>query len=171
MMIEIRSAETQPDLEMIRALLREYFEWLDRDLGVDIRYQEPEKELAALPGPYAPPAGVLLLALLDGQPAGCAAIKPQASGGCLMKRMYVRPACRGRGVAKALGCELIRAARACGYQSMQLGTMDVMEAAQGLYIHMGFQVVQPRQEVPSEIGKRTVFMELDLSGPLGPALP
>jgi GNAT superfamily N-acetyltransferase len=165
-MIEIRSAVTQPDLEMVRGLLREYFEWLDRDLGVDIRYQGPEKELAALPGPYAPPAGVLLLALLDGQPAGCAAIKPQESGGCLMKRMYVRPVCRGQGVAKALGRELIRAARACGYPRMQLGTMDVMEAAQGLYTYLGFQVVQPYQDVPTEIGKHTVFMELDLSSPL-----
>ena len=161
-MLEIRSAMTEQDLEHVRGLLREYFEWLDRDLSVDIRYQAPEQELAALPGPYTPPAGVLLLALLDGLPAGCAAIKPQEAGRCTMKRMYVRPDCRGRGVAKALGLELIRVARESGYRCIQLGTMDVMEAAQVLYAGLGFKIVQPYQAVPSEIGKHTVFMELEM---------
>jgi putative acetyltransferase len=95
--VEIVDVETPQHLEHIRQLFREYFRWVEDDLGFDIGYQGVEAELAALPGYYAPPKGCLLLALDGSEAAGCVALRPMEDGACELKRMYVRSGHRGQG--------------------------------------------------------------------------
>ena len=102
-MIRVRPAETERDLATIGGLFREYS---DR-LGFDLGFQDFESELAALPGAYAPPSGVLLIAEGEGGAAGCVALRPFAAGVCEMKRLYLRPDYRGQGIGRALASAAI----------------------------------------------------------------
>ena len=157
--ITIQTPAGPDDYEQVRGLLREYLDWIAGELNLDISYQKPDEELQNLPGPYAPPGGAILLAWVDGQPAGCVAYKPYDPGSCTMKRMYVRPDYRGLGVGRALVEELLELAREAGYQNMRLGTMDVMLSAQRLYQAMGFAAIDFKSEVQTELTRRTVTME------------
>jgi ribosomal protein S18 acetylase RimI-like enzyme len=126
-----------------RAILREYA----AALGVDLCFQDFEAELAGLPGDYASPGGALLLAFVDGRLAGCGALRPLAdadyANACEMKRLYVRPDFRGRGVGRILAQALVDRAREAGYSNMLLDTLDDMESARGLYETLGFEEIPP----------------------------
>lgn len=126
-----------------REILREYA----AGLGVDLCFQGFEEELAALPGDYAPPAGAFLLALVDGQVAGCGAMRPLPDAdypnACEMKRLYVRRAFRGFGLGRVLAQALIDRAVQAGYSNLLLDTLDDMEAARGLYESLGFEEIPP----------------------------
>lgn len=147
-------SETLPEIELLspqdaqgwdetRAILREYADSLD----VDLCFQGFEEELAQLPGAYAPPAGLMLLALVDGAVAGCGAFRnlPDVDypNACEMKRLYVRPAFRRFGLGRLLAQALMDRASQAGYSSMLLDTLDEMEAARGLYESLGFEEVPP----------------------------
>ena len=129
--------------EEARAILREYAQSLD----VDLCFQGFEEELASLPGEYDAPQGTLLLALVDGQVAGCGGFRPlmdsDYANACEMKRLYVRPAFRRFGLGRVLAQALIDDARRAGYSSMLLDTLDDMEAARGLYSLLGFEEIAP----------------------------
>ena len=132
------------ELENCRRLFREYAE----QLQVDLCFQGFEAELAALPGEYAESAGGrLLLALVDGEPAGCGALRHLADvdhvNACEMKRLYVRRGFRRYGLGRTLAQTLIDAAREIGYSNMLLDTLDDMEAARELYASLGFREVPP----------------------------
>ncbi|HUQ99291.1 MAG TPA: GNAT family N-acetyltransferase [Gemmatimonadaceae bacterium] len=116
--------------------------------------------LASLPAPYVPPGGGLWLAWDGGEAAGCIALQQLADGIGEIKRMYVRPESRGRGVARALVHRAIVEARALGYERLRLGTLTSMQAAQNLYAGLGFRRIEPYRQV--EFGD-TVFYELDLA--------
>jgi len=126
-----------------REILREYA----AGLGVDLCFQGFEAELAALPGDYAAPAGAFLLALVDGQVAGCGAMRALADvdypNACEMKRLYVRRAFRGFGLGRVLAQALIDRAVQAGYSNLLLDTLDDMEAARGLYESLGFEEIPP----------------------------
>lgn len=130
-------------LEAVRDLFREYAS----GLGVDLCFQGFEQELASLPGDYAEPRGVLLLALVDGAPAGCAGLRPLPDvdypNACEMKRLYVRRAFRGFGLGRALTQAVLEQAARGGYSTLLLDTLDDMEAARGLYESLGFSEVPP----------------------------
>jgi putative acetyltransferase len=130
-------------LEQARALFRDYA----GSLAVDLCFQGFEAELAALPGDYAEPAGALLLALVDGQPAGCGAFRPLPDvdypNACEMKRLFVRPAFRGFGLGRLLAQALLDRATEAGYSTLLLDTLDDMETARGLYASLGFIEVPP----------------------------
>jgi GNAT superfamily N-acetyltransferase len=131
------------ELDATRAIFREYAASLD----IDLNFQGFEAELSALPGDYAAPAGSLLLALVDGDVAGCVAMRPLPGEvdpeGCEMKRLYVRRAYRRFGLGRLLAEQLIAHAREAGHSRMYLDTLDDMEAARGLYAELGFHEVPP----------------------------
>jgi putative acetyltransferase len=126
-----------------RAILRDY----SASLTVDLSFQNFDQELAELPGVYAQPSGLLLLALVDGAVAGCGAFRdlPDADvpNACEMKRLFVRPAFRGFGLGRMLAQALMDRATEAGYSSMFLDTLDEMETARGLYESLGFVEVPP----------------------------
>lgn len=152
----IRAALLQ-DMALAASLFREYA----GGIGIDLSYQGFEAELAALPGAYAPPRGVILLAEQNGAAAGCVAVRPLGDGGvCEMKRLHVRDTARGQGLGRALAKAAIAAARKLGYATMRLDTLSTMIAAQSLYRTLGFRLIAPYYATPVA---GTVFMEKTLA--------
>ncbi len=141
--IELICPTSDQDWRDVRAILRDYADSLD----VDLCFQGFEQELATLPGAYAPPQGLMLLALVDGAVAGCGAFRnlPDVDypNACEMKRLFVRPAFRRFGLGRQLAQSLMDRASQAGYSSMLLDTLDEMEAARGLYESLGFEEVPP----------------------------
>lgn len=140
---------TQPhELEAVRAIFREYAQGLD----VDLCFQGFDEELAGLPGDYAAPRGALLLARIDGEVAGCVALRPADTvdypNAAEMKRLYVRKAFRGFGLGRQLAERALDAARLAGYACVLLDTLDDMEAARALYEELGFQEIPPYYHNP-----------------------
>ncbi len=150
-----RQAASPDEIALAKTLFAEYQE----AIGVDLCFQSFEKELAELPGAYAPPSGRLLLAFSGAQPAGCIALPPLAEGTCEMKRLYVRPAFQGTGVGRRLVEALLQEARAIGYRGVRLDTLPSMRAAQALYESLGFVDIPPYNDHPIE---GTRFMERTL---------
>ena len=132
--------------------VREIFQEYATALGIDLDFQGFDAELASLPGEYAPPRGALLLALIDGQVAGCCALRPLDTAdypnAAEMKRLYVRRPFRRFGLGRQLAEAILDAARAGGYHSVLLDTLDDMEAARQLYAELGFQEVAPYYHNP-----------------------
>jgi ribosomal protein S18 acetylase RimI-like enzyme len=149
-------------LEAVRDLFREYA----AGLGVDLCFQRFDEELAALPGDYAEPRGVLLLALVDGAPAGCGALRPLSDvdypNACEMKRLYVRRAFRGFGLGRALTQAVLEQATRAGYSTLLLDTLDDMEAARGLYESLGFVEIPPYYYNPIPGAH---YLKVDLESP------
>ena len=153
--MRIVQAGTAGDLAQIQDLFVEYA----RELGVDLGFQGFTLELAGLPGLYAPPAGRLLLAIENGEPAGCVALRPREAGVCEMKRLFVRPAFRHRAIGRALAERIISEARLAGYCLMQLDTLPALENATRLYESLGFSRCPGYYDTPLP---ETIFMELRL---------
>jgi len=139
---------------------RELFLEYAQALGVDLSYQDFDRELAELPGEYGRPAGGLLAARLGGETIGCVALRPLGSDACEMKRLFVRPGHRGSGAGRALADAVIAAAREAGYASMRLDTLPQMQAAQAMYETLGFREIEPYYPSPVP---GTRFLEIDLS--------
>lgn len=156
-MVRISPTTSKELLEQARELFLEYAQ----ALGIDLSFQNFEQELAALPGEYAPPDGKLLLAFDGAQLAGCGALRKLEGGLCEMKRLYVRPAFRGKGIGRALAIALVAAAREIGYTHMRLDTLPSMGEAAALYRSLGFREIKPYRFNPVP---GTLFMELDLEG-------
>ncbi len=140
---------TQPhEMDTVRALFQDYADSLD----VDLAFQHFGEELDSLPGDYAPPRGVIMLAEVDGSPAGCCAIRPLDTvdypNACEMKRLFVRKAFRGFGLGRQLAEAALDAARRAGYASVLLDTLDTMESARALYAELGFEEIPPYYHNP-----------------------
>src|SRR6201997_961318 len=116
----IYPAESPSEIELIRELFLEYAQ----SLGFSLCFQNFDKELAGLPGDYAPPEGRLLLATYEDRLAGCVALHPLESQICEMKRLYLRPQFRGKGLGRALADQIITEARQIGYQRIRLDTVE-----------------------------------------------
>lgn len=132
------------DLSAIRQLLDEYAAFL----GMDLEFQHFAHERQHLPGDYAPPRGVLLLARLDGAPAGMAALRPRDGARCEMKRLFVRREARGAGLGRQLAERIIAEARSIGYREMLLDTLPIMQDAQRMYVALGFRDIAPYYDSP-----------------------
>jgi putative acetyltransferase len=142
-------------LSAVRRLFKEYA----ASLEVDLAFQDFERELRELPGEYGPPAGRLLLALDDAEPAGCVALRPYEPGVCEMKRLYVRPAYRASGLGRRLVEEIVAAGRDRGYDRMRLDTLPSMVAARRLYRSVGFEEIEAYRFNPVH---GTTYFELRL---------
>jgi putative acetyltransferase len=143
-------------LAIARALFQEYAD----SIGVDLCFQGFAQELDELPGKYSPPAGGLFIAFIDDTPMGCVAIRPLGSDGAAeLKRLYVRPAARGKQLGLALTQSAIQRARDAGYRVIRLDTLPSMGDAQRLYRRMGFKEIPPYTFNPIP---GAAYMELDL---------
>jgi putative acetyltransferase len=166
---EIVTPATAEELDEVCALMRAFVAWHrsrhQEDLTLIDAYfdaGEFERELAALPGKYAPPRGALLLARHGGRAAGCVALREIDADRCEMKRMFVYPDLQGHGVGRRLGEAVIAEARAIGYRTMLLDTSTRQREAQSLYRRLGFRDIAPYYDLPEELRRWLVFMELPL---------
>ena len=162
-MIQIVEVQTASELEQVKDLFRAYFQFLAHDHGLDISYQGIEEELADLPGKFAPPDGRLIMAVIPEQAIGCAALRRIDPKVCELKRMFVLPQFRGQGAGKALALRLIEDAKTIGYECMRLDTGNFLTAAVKLYESLGFQRIEPYNEIPEDLRKIAIFMELRLN--------
>jgi len=153
--LRIFQAQAEEQIKAARELFLEYAE----GLGIDLCFQDFDREVAELPGDYAPPGGRILLGLVGEEVAGCVAVRGLNDGACEMKRLYVRPSQRGSGIGRRLVREVIAAARGLCYKRLLLDTLPVMAEAQRLYEYLGFREIEPYYENPVP-GAR--FLELDL---------
>ena len=154
--LEIIAAVSPHQLEHVRDLFKEYAQ----SLGFSLCFQGFDKELADLPGMYAPPEGRLLLGIVDGEPAGCVGLHKLENRICEMKRLYVRPSFRGSGVGRHLAESIITEARAIGYKKMRLDTIaGMMDPAISLYRQLGFAKIDPYRLNPIS---GALYMELEL---------
>lgn len=149
-------AETPVQIAQARELFLEYAE----SLGFSLCFQNFDKELASLPGDYAPPGGCLLLAEYEKQLAGCVALHPFAPGVCEMKRLYLRPNFRGKGLGRILAGRILAEARQIGYKHMRLDTVEpLMKDAVAMYRRLGFKEIEPYCNNPIA---GALYMELEL---------
>ena len=153
--IRIVRAQSPHQIDEVRRLFREY----EQFLGVDLCFQSFEEELAGLPGKYGPPDGVLLMAMDGRQSAGCVALRKVEDGVCEMKRLYLKPQYRGRGLGRRLAERIVSEAVTLDYRVMRLDTLDKLKEAMGLYEAMGFRRREPYYGNPLP---GVVYWELDL---------
>ena len=149
-------AESPEQIAQARELFLEYAQ----SLGFSLCFQNFDQELAGLPSGYAPPEGRLLLVEYERQLAGCVALHALEPGVCEMKRLYLRPAFRGKGLGRALAERILAQARQIGYGRMRLDTVEpVMKDAVAMYRKLGFKEIAPYCANPID---GALYMELEL---------
>lgn len=153
--LEIFKVESSKHLKLVKVLFLEYA----RSLNFDLCFQNFDKEVAGLPGEYASPDGVLLLAIVEQENAGYVALRKIDNSTCEMKRLYVRPEYRGKGLGKQLSVEVINEARKIGYTLMKLDTIPSMKEAIKLYETLGFKRTASYRFNPVA---GAIYMELNL---------
>ena len=150
--IEAKSSET---IEAARGLFEEYASMLDFDLS----FQHFDAEMKTFPEQYSPPTGCLLIAYEGEHPIGCVGLRKLGEGVCEMKRLYVRPQSRGRGIGRALVLNVIDRGRRLGYGRMRLDTVPSMQEAIALYESFGFRQIPKYRDNPLS---GALFFELRL---------
>ena len=154
--LSLAQAETSSQIAQAHELFLEYAQ----SLGFSLCFQNSDKELARLPGDYAPPEGRLLLAEHEGQLAGCVALHRLEDSICEMKRLYLRPHFRGKSIGRVLAGRIISEARQIGYRRMRLDTVEpVMKDAVAMYRKLGFREISPYCSNPIA---GAIYMELQL---------
>ena len=151
----IRQATRPEQLRELRRLLEQFAS----SIQADLEFQDFREELATLPGPYAPPDGRLLLWEEETVVAGCVALCNLGDGIGEMRRLWVSPLFRGRGIGRELTHELLREARKIGYAKVRLHTLPSMLSARAVYAGLGFYEIPPYTAVPLE---GVVFLEREL---------
>jgi ribosomal protein S18 acetylase RimI-like enzyme len=155
MLLRIVEPTSTSHIEGVRGLWVEYWNWLE----FAPCFQDFENELKTLPGRYAAPDGCILIALYDGELAGCVALRRLDNNGCEMKRLYVRPAFRGKGIGIALATAIVEEARERHYAFMRLDTLPSMEKAISIYRSLSFEEIEPYVDDPVAGAK---YLELKL---------
>jgi ribosomal protein S18 acetylase RimI-like enzyme len=155
MMIKIIRADNRELISKARELFHEYA----LSLGFDLSFQNFEHEMSTFPAQYSPPQGCLLLAQFKDAIVGCVGLRDLGESRCEMKRMYVQPNYRGKGLGRVLAKAIISEARGIGYKHMRLDTIPSMKAAFSLYLSLGFREIEPYRFNPIEGAK---YLELEL---------
>jgi ribosomal protein S18 acetylase RimI-like enzyme len=158
--IRLVDAGSDGDIDHVRTLFRSYADEFDAAIAESLCVQGFEAELDGLPGRYAPPSGCLILAWDGDRPAGCVALRDLGGGTCEMKRLYIAPAFRGRGVGRLLVEEILRRAKRAGYWGMVLDTLPEMAGAAALYRSFGFVEIAPYWDNPIE---QTLYLGIALT--------
>lgn len=152
-MIAIIQAENPQQIEEAKGIFREYETWL----GMSLCFQRFEEELQGLPGKYDQPDGRLYLAYINGEIAGCIALRRFAENICEMKRLFLREKARGHGIGNMLIEKVIDDALTIGYEKMRLDTYPPkMGKAVSLYESHGFYSIPAYYDNPHE---GVLFME------------
>ncbi len=152
---QIQPVEGEAAVATVRTMLLEYWD----SFGFTPCFQNFGDEVASLPGAYAPPGGRLALATVNGEPAGCIALRRVDERRAEAKRLYVRPAFRGTGLGRALLQWMMTEARTAGYRELVGDTMPAMHGALALYDRMGFTRGEPYSEHPTE---GAIFIRIQL---------
>lgn len=166
--MNIYQANPDKHKKFIHELFWEYLQWANERLNVEYDINFPIKEALETDmqtlAKFMPPNGRLLLAEIDDEMAGLACMKKNNETTCEIKRMYVRPNFRQKGVGRALVQKLIDDAKEMQFPIIRLDSSRFMTSAHFLYHSFGFQDIEPYQEseIPKEIQKHWVFMELKL---------
>ena len=155
-MLKLETVTDGDNLVQVHNLFVEYQKYL----GIDLCFQNFDQELASLPGDYAPPEGRLLLAWWDSKIAGCVALRKITPEVCEMKRLFIRPEFRGKGIGRKLAIAIIEEAIKIGYKKMRLDTLPVMEEAIALYKRLGFKETEAYRYNPVN---GAMYMELNLN--------
>lgn len=163
--VTIVQAATPHQIQRVRELIREYTDWAFASTTGSTgapTFEGLDEELATLPGEFAPPDGRLLLATLDGNPAGCIALRRHGANTGEVKRLYVRPGFRGHAIGEKLVTRVLAEARAAGYRRMVLDSHRTMTRAHDLYRGAGFHDVPAPDDFPEHLKSLAIFMEMDL---------
>ena len=148
--------------EDIRRLFTEYTQLLtegEPEFRQYLQLQNFDAEIACLEFKYGHPEGRLYLALADGDPAGCIALRRMDQNVCEMKRLYVRPEFQGMGIGRQLTERILEDARSIGYREILLDTFPFLEKAITMYRHMGFREIQQYNNSPVTAA---IYMSLTL---------
>lgn len=166
---EISEAVSSTDYAKAADLIRQYVWWCrqryeayPRLVDEAFSYQGLEAELSSLNDAYRPPAGLLLLARVGEESAGCVAFRTIGHLVCEMKRLFVRPEHHGLGLGRRLCAQLIETATSRGFRTMRLDTGDLLTEARMLYQSLGFVDAEPYYDCPPDLRKHLVFMERPL---------
>lgn len=160
MLVEIKPA--YKSIEKIKELFKEYTDMLvkeDEDFAKYLKLQDYESELENLNIKYGPPKGRLYLATVEGEVAGCIALKYVDEKTCELKRLYVKPEFRGNQIAESLVNQIIDDAKKIGYKKIQLDTLPFLKSAIHLYERYGFYEILPYNNSPM---KKSLYYRLDL---------
>jgi len=167
-MTTVRDAQLPHDVDTIRQLWLDYLTWGNNEMQArhGVHPHDPqltvENDIAHV-SKFLPPSGHLLLAFHDGVPCGIGCLHRIGPATCEIKRMYVVPDARRRGVGRAILDALVSRARSAGYMKIRLDSPEFMTAAHSLYRSLGFRDIDayPESEIPVEFRKYLVFMERD----------
>lgn len=169
-MIQILIANQNRHTQPIRELFWEYLQWangkVEENFGVSFDIVAMLEEDMNTLDKFTPPKGCLLLGYMEDQPMGIACLKVLTDRIGEVKRMYVRPQARNRGLGRALLNRLLEEARQIGYKRVRLDSARFMTEAHQLYRSSGFQEVEAYEgsEIPKEFQNHWIFMERDLPG-------
>ncbi|GED69280.1 acetyltransferase CD1211 [Brevibacillus reuszeri] len=155
-MLSIGRVTGENQYQQVRELFTEYVD----SLGIDLSFQNIETELQSLPGEYAEPEGCILLATYEEQTAGCVALRKIDEDVCEMKRLYVKPNYKGKGIGRELASSIIEEAKKRGYSYIRLDTLPTMGQAISLYSSLGFYEIEPYRFNPIQ---GTKYLELGLA--------
>ncbi|SYZ73285.1 GCN5-related N-acetyltransferase [Candidatus Zixiibacteriota bacterium] len=155
-MLYLRSAHNFTEIDLVKILFMEYAQ----SFNFENCFQNFDEELAGLPGEYAPPSGQLFLIYDDDTPIGCAALRKIDREICELKRLYLRPSSRGKGVGRWAVHEIIAIAKTLNYKKLVLDTMPSLKEALALYRSVGFRVMKPPK---NDSIRGAIYLELELS--------
>ncbi len=169
MTINIYQADAEKDKAQVETLFLEYLDWACAKLKThyDIEFDSAavvKGDMESL-SKFMPPSGYLFLCEVDGKLAGLTCMKQLSESICEIKRMYVRPDFRGKGLGRALLQQMIDKAKALKYPLMRLDSSRFMTEAHGLYQAVGFKEIEPYEgsEIPEELQQHWRFFERPLT--------